>query len=110
MRDSALAQLVKLQDLDNMIRDAGGLEAELGFKVQNVEKIRGAREKLAGEIPPRWLKLYERLRERYGRAVVPVEDRMCMGCFNTMPTGALPPDSPHQDPQLCESCGRMLYW
>ncbi len=110
MKDSVLAQLVKLQDLDNMIRDAGGLEAELGFKVQNVEKIRVARENLAADIPPRWLKLYERLRERYGRAVVPVDDRMCMGCFNAMPTGALPPNPNQADPQLCESCGRMLYW
>ena len=69
MKDSALAQLVKLQDLDNMIGDAGGLEAALGFKVQNLEKLRAVREKLASEIPPRWVKLYERLSDRYGRAV-----------------------------------------
>ena len=121
----ALARLVKLQDMDNMIRDAAaGTEKTLGFAVGGLPVLQAAREKLCADIPRRWLGLYERLQARYGRAVVPVEDRICLGCFVTLPTGASAwfTDSPDpsgtrrasedepQLPQLCESCGRILYW
>ena len=36
-----------------------------------------------------------------------IRDRVCQGCFITLPTAALPgPDAP----MMCESCGRVLCW
>ena len=112
MKDDALGRLVKLQDMDNMIRDASehGSEVRLGFDVGGLAVLKVAREKLLKDIPPRWVGLYERLHARYGRAVVPVEDRICLGCFVTLPTGALPQEAGGTEPMLCESCGRILYW
>ncbi len=107
----ALSRLVKLQDMDNMIRDAAdhGAEKSLGFAIDGVSVLRVARDKLSREIPQKWLALYERLQNRYGRAVVPVEDRICLGCFVTLPTAATPPGN-EAEPKLCENCGRILYW
>ena len=104
-----LSRLVKLQDMDNMIRDATavGGEASLGFRMQGLAVLQAAREKLSSEIPPRWLALYERLRGHMGRAVVPVGNRMCLGCFGSLPTSATPPGG---EPTMCEHCGRILYW
>ncbi len=107
-----LAHLVKLQDMDNMIRDASehGTEKTLGFEVGGLPLLMAAREKLRQEIPKRWLGLYERLAGRYGRAVVPVEDRICLGCFMSLPTAASTKPGDDAEPTLCEGCGRILYW
>lgn len=110
---SALSSLVKLQEIDSLIRDAeehGKKETSLGFTMENRSALEAARDRVRAEIPRRWLNLYERLQNRFGRAVVPVEDRICLGCFMTLPTSALPADLEEDDPSLCEHCGRILYW
>jgi len=107
--------LVALQDLDLLIREAhdpeaSGEEMNLGFSLKNLETLQTARAKLAEQIGPRWLSLYERVSKRYGRAVVPVEARVCLGCFVTLPTSAAPRRLEDSELQLCENCGRILYW
>ena len=82
----------------------------MGFDVRGLNLLVAARDKLRGEIPRKWLVLYERLASHYGRAVVPVEDRICLGCFMTLPTSATPLSAENDDPSLCENCGRILYW
>ncbi len=110
-----LRLLVALQDLDLMIREAHDPEASseeenLGFSLKNLETLQTTRGKLAEQIGPRWLNLYERVSKRYGRAVVPVEDRVCLGCFVTLPTSTAPKKLEDSDLQICENCGRILYW
>jgi predicted nucleic acid-binding Zn-ribbon protein len=110
-----LRLLVALQDLDLMIREAhdpeaSGEEENLGFSLKNLETLQTARSKLAEQIGPRWLNLYERVCKRYGRAVVPVQGRVCLGCFVTLPTSMAPKRLEDSDVQLCENCGRILYW
>ncbi len=107
--------LVALQDLDLMIREthdpeAMGEEENLGFSLKNLETLQTARAKLAEQIGPRWLNQYERLSRRYGRAVVPVEARVCLGCFMTLPTSAVPRRLEDSEIEICENCGRILYW
>jgi predicted nucleic acid-binding Zn-ribbon protein len=110
-----LRLLVTLQDLDLMIRESHdpeskGEEEDLGFELKNVETLQTARGKLAEQIGLRWLNLYERVAKRYGRAVVPVEGRVCLGCFVTLPTSIVPKTLEDSEITICENCGRILYW
>lgn len=106
--------LVALQDLDQMIREAEDptnrekLE-KMGFPVTGVQELRNARAKLEEKLPRAMLTRYERLSDRMGRAVVPVVEGVCTGCFTNVPavfTSAVNRDKVIQ----CETCGRILFW
>jgi predicted nucleic acid-binding Zn-ribbon protein len=105
---------VSLQDLDALIREAEDVvrcaELEkLGFPITDVTPLLGAREKLAARIEPRYLRSYERLRAKYGRSVVPVENRTCLGCFQSVPPSFFSEVTAGQPVKVCENCGRILY-
>jgi predicted nucleic acid-binding Zn-ribbon protein len=102
--------LVALQDLDLMIRESKQEEENFGFRIQNLEKLIAARQHLADQIEVKWLRIYERVSKKYGRAVVPVEAGVCLGCFMGLPTSAQAHPKPGDDVRLCENCGRILYW
>jgi hypothetical protein len=74
-----------------------------------VKPLFGVREKLAARIEPRWLRVYERLRAKYGRSVVPVENRTCLGCFQSVPPSFFSEVTADQPVKVCENCGRILY-
>ncbi len=106
--------LVTLQDLDTLIRETqddqrrGELEG-MGFSLDNLEPLHAAREKIAGKIDRRYLRIYERLIAKYGRAVVPVENRICLGCFQGVPPSFFSEITADQPVKVCENCGRILY-
>lgn len=109
-----LRKLVQLQDLDLMIREMSDPERArelqtLGFAMTGIEKLRNARTHLAQSIDRRYLTLYERLAQRHGRAVVPVEERTCLGCFQALPGSFFSEISADQPVKVCENCGRILY-
>jgi len=106
--------LVALQDLDQMIREAEEpanrqkLE-EMGFPVTGLEELRKARGKLEEKLPRAMLTRYEKLSDRMGRAVVPVVDKVCTGCFSNVPSVFT--SSVNRDKVIqCETCGRILFW
>jgi predicted nucleic acid-binding Zn-ribbon protein len=110
-----LRLLVKLQDLDLMIkeaRDSHRLEEEtmLGFKIDSVSRLEEARQNMAKSIDPQLLEMYERLQRRYERAVAPVYRGACLGCFATLPTALGQAIKSHEEVKVCENCGRILYW
>lgn len=111
-----LMLLIALQDVDEMLteaRDPEKLSAlkKLGFKVQNIDALVNSRKKLADQLDKRTLTLYERVRSRYGRAVVPVEGQICLGCFMNLPTRNIGAEMERQARvEICENCGRILYW
>jgi predicted nucleic acid-binding Zn-ribbon protein len=111
-----LLLLVALQDIDEMIREAADKERSsqmegMGFKVQDVESLKASRTELVGKIEPRLLGLYERVAKRFGRAVVPVQGHICLGCFMSLPTQHIGIDKDGDDRiETCENCGRILYW
>jgi predicted nucleic acid-binding Zn-ribbon protein len=112
---TTLESIVLLADLDAMIREAQNAESrirlrKLGFDLEGLPRLLAARARLAGTIDPRWTFPYERTRQRYGRAVAAVRERVCSGCFVTLPTTVRPREGDAPVPQLCESCGRILYW
>lgn len=116
MMESKLMVLIALQDIDEMIQEAEDPERasaleDLGFKAQNVDALTNSRRHLADQLDKRTLNLYERVKARYGRAVVPVEGQICLGCFMALPTKSVGVARRKQDQvETCENCGRILYW
>ena len=106
--------LVALQDLEEMLAEAEDpsqreqLE-EMGFPVTGLEELQASLEKLEGRISRAELTRYRRLHQRMGRAIVPVIDGTCTGCFTNVPS--IFTSSVNLGKVInCETCGRMLYW
>jgi hypothetical protein len=106
------SDVVSLHDLDLLLEEArdGGTRQRilsLGFRLPGVAVLERARARLQARLDARLAHAYERAQRRYGRGVVAVRDRVCQGCFITLPTCAVAsPDSL----AICESCGRILFW
>jgi len=108
-----LAELIQLQDIDVLLREVRDPEMalheeRLGFPVDNVETLERARRKLAARIDERLLQTYERMSRRFTRVVVPVEGKVCLGCFMGLPTANRRNPEPRTI-ENCENCGRILY-
>ena len=104
-----LEMLVALQDIDLMIEEADEVE-KLGFNITGCSELKAAREDLASRISKPLLARYERLRAKLKRAIVPVKNDICLGCFLRQPTSI--GVKGREDDQIftCENCGRILYW
>jgi predicted nucleic acid-binding Zn-ribbon protein len=109
-----LELLIKLHDLDLLLKEYRNPETvkkykKLGFKFMepSVEVVR-ARQELCQHIDPKLLAAYERIMKRYGdRALVPVVNEFCGGCYSKLPAELVT----HQSELLtCPNCGRFLYW
>ncbi len=110
-----LQKLSHLQDLEMMIHeaeDANSKEREegMGFRMMGLEKLHSARDKRRMQIDQRDLRLFDRIVKRHLRAIVPVEDRICLGCYMALPTSVNPPSGAQDRLLTCENCGRILYW
>ena len=106
-----LEMLVALQDLDLMKAELKEVE-QLGFemKSESSETLEKARSEMVEKIGKPLLGKYERLRNRYRRAIVPVKEDTCLGCFMKLPTYLITHMQRDQQVISCESCGRILYW
>lgn len=107
--------LVALQDLELMIREAQDpsskeKEEALGFMVDGLVELEKARVAVLKKIPARDLRTYERIRGKFERVIVPVRSRICLGCFQALPTKATRAVSEDGPLPTCENCGRILYW
>jgi predicted nucleic acid-binding Zn-ribbon protein len=105
--------VLELHDLDLLraeLAERGGLArlSRMGFTVDAPHALERARTRLLESVDHRWLHHYERARLRYGRGVVAVRDRVCLGCFVTLPTSTNP--GAGDSLTVCESCGRVLVW
>lgn len=104
-----LELLVALQDLDVMITDIDEVK-QIGFEVEGRVKLEEARSELAKKLSKPLFYNYENLRKRYKRAIVPVKDDVCLGCFMRIPTSLMTRGRSDQEVINCEGCGRILYW
>jgi predicted nucleic acid-binding Zn-ribbon protein len=109
MDEKQLRFLVALQDIDNMLQESE-TEEELGFKTEGPDKLLAMREEVAEKIDMQMRRIYERLHEKYRRAVVPVKDDICLGCFVKLPTSLTGRGKENILIFRCENCGRILYW
>jgi predicted nucleic acid-binding Zn-ribbon protein len=108
--DESLQKLAILQDIDLMIRDRKK-EEDLGFSTEGIEQLEEARRELAAEIDARSLRLYERLSQRYDRAIVPVVAHRCLGCSISVPTSKRVTGEDRKSSLMtCENCGRILFF
>ena len=113
--NDVLQNLVSLQDLDEMISEAEDTDIlhqqeELGFEIKGLEKLKAARQELMDKVPPDVLTHYKKIIKRYGRAIAPVRESICLGCFITIPTALSSKEIGNQVLRNCENCGRFLYW
>jgi len=113
--DDVLQKLVMLQDLDYMIvevnnEDMKKVQKKMGLKIKGDEKLHDAKKALEKGIPPQVLSKYHKLMERFGRAVAPVVDNKCMGCYVTLPKRLCIREMGNRELRNCERCGRFLYW
>lgn len=112
-----LTILLEIQDLRGQARElrsepqAERVEQE-HFELDVTEAVVKLEEKL-GELEEQ---LEERVRRRYrriassvDRAVVPVLDGVCYGCFTAIPTATAGEEDPNESLQSCENCGRFIY-
>jgi predicted nucleic acid-binding Zn-ribbon protein len=111
---TALANLVRLGDLDLLSAELTSADARarlrrLGLDVPEPARLAAPRERLVSAIERRWMVAYERARQRYGRGIAAVRERVCLGCFVTLPTASTPRPGVDEMPGLCASCGRILY-
>lgn len=109
-----LEALVRLQDLDWMLREArdpehSTHEARLGFDLGNVRGVERARAELASQIDTRLLQTYERMSRRFTRVVVAVNRSVCQGCKMSLPTSSVNRNAQEANIENCENCGRILY-
>lgn len=104
-------RLMDLHNLDQLIQDAENqsaaeFEKKLGFQLDGLSKLKDKREQVAKEIDPDTLSLYNKLRRKYRRPVVPITDNICLGCFIRQPTSG---STDHESLRNCENCKRFLY-
>src|SRR5262245_38376624 len=77
------------------------------FGARGIAAVQRARARRVASLDRRWVTFYERARQRYGRGMAAVRERVCLGCYLTLPTRAQPAPGL---PMICEGCGRLLYW
>jgi predicted nucleic acid-binding Zn-ribbon protein len=99
-----------LFDLDNLIADMDEpAYKKIGFKIEEEASVTliETRNEILKKIPRELAETYERLKKRYPRAIAPVENGFCFGCFQKLPTEM----TTKRDEILnCPNCGRILYW
>ena len=110
--NSQLETLIMLQDLDLMIREMSDQTtatqmSRIGFEVDAVDNLHDARHDLSRKIDPDLLATYSRLMEKHQRAVVPVRNNVCLGCFLKQPTKYNASD---EKLRWCNHCNRFLYF
>ncbi|MBI4410642.1 MAG: hypothetical protein HY561_13090 [Gemmatimonadetes bacterium] len=109
--------LLQIQDLKTQRRELAETERErqveeLEFHVNVEEAVQELDHKIAemeAQLTPAIRNRYARIASGRGRAVVPVIQGICYGCFVSIPT-ALATDSARNDQiRHCDHCGRFLY-
>jgi predicted nucleic acid-binding Zn-ribbon protein len=110
MEKNQLERLVLFQDINLMLMEAESEEKGMGFNTDGREKLKLAREELAKTIQTRFIRVYDRLKTRYKRPIVPVQNETCLGCFAKLPTSVIGKWRDNKEVNTCEHCGRILFW
>jgi predicted nucleic acid-binding Zn-ribbon protein len=109
--------LLQIQDLkaqrQELSESEGGRameEQEFHIDIDDaVAQLRARIEELEQELPPPVRSRLARFAKTGGRAVVPVLNGICYGCFTSVPTASMADLGRNDDVNYCEGCGRFLY-
>jgi uncharacterized protein len=112
-----LELLLQIQDLKSQRRELAEFEGgrqveEQEFNVDvdlAITQLDQRIDELKQELPPQIRSRLERFARTSGRAVVPVINDTCYGCFTAVATGAMSGLGRNDEVNYCESCGRFLY-
>lgn len=122
------AVLAKLDELDRLARDlesekARLAEEEVSFNRkkgevdeivasldEKLEKAQADRARLASEVDPDHLSIYDRVLERWGNTgIAVVRDSVCQGCYMKVNNQEINLLMSSQELVRCRSCSRLLY-
>lgn len=112
-----LRLLMELQDLRSQQRE---LASEVGARKVEEEhfhidldearvQLQRKIEELEDTLEPRVRSRYDRIVPSLERAVVPVINGVCYGCFVSIPTATAGDRESHHELQSCQNCGRFIY-
>jgi predicted nucleic acid-binding Zn-ribbon protein len=109
--------LLQIQDLKAQHRELSAAEGEREVEEQEFQvNIEGALKQLEDKILELENELDDPVRARYhrisvgrGRAVVPVINGLCYGCFVAIPTALASEIIENDELRHCDHCGRFLY-
>lgn len=108
--------LLQLQDLKSQRRElaAGSDEGRVEEQEFHVDLQRAIGEldtkiqEIEAELPENLRRRYKQIEGR-GRAVVPVINGTCYGCFMSIPTAVVNDIQRNDAIRACDHCGRILY-
>jgi len=109
--------LLQIQDLKAQRSDLVEVEGERRveqeeFQINVDEAVERLDQKIAeleDELDPPVRSRYRRLTAGQGRAVVPVINGICYGCFVSIPTALAGDLRRHDEIRHCDHCGRFIY-
>jgi uncharacterized protein len=110
--------LLQIQDLNSQRRELVNNEPGRELEVQEfhinvdeaIEQLDLRIEELRQELPEAMRARLSRFaRATGGRAVVPVINGICYGCFSALPTASMNDLQRNDRVNHCEHCGRFLY-
>jgi predicted nucleic acid-binding Zn-ribbon protein len=101
-----VTDLMTVQELDAQLEKLGALSRpEHELAAAEALPLRAERARLAKGLGAQLLERYDRLRQRYPRAVVETRRGVCLGCHTKRPTSMA---SRAAGFDTCERCGRIL--
>jgi uncharacterized protein len=86
------------------------VEGKLAEVRAKAAEERVARDALAAQVKPEFLKKYSSIRLRRGLAVVPVVKGVCQGCHMTIPPQLFNLLQRGTSIETCPTCARIIYW
>lgn len=109
--------LLELQDLKAQRREMEEVAEESSLEIEKkvfqvepeeaIEQLQEKIEEMEATLQPDVLKRYQLVSSRRSRAVVPVLNGVCYGCFMAMPTAI---DRHNDEIRWCEHCGSFVYY
>jgi predicted nucleic acid-binding Zn-ribbon protein len=109
--------LLELQDLKAQKREMEEVAEETSLEIekkvfqvkpkQAVEHLQEKIEEMEAALEPEVMKRYQLVSGRRARAVVPVLNGVCYGCFMSMPTAMV---RTNDEIRWCEHCGSFVYF
>jgi predicted nucleic acid-binding Zn-ribbon protein len=112
-----LELLLQIQDLKAQrreLRESGGgravEEQEFNIDIDDaIAQLDTRIDELKEDLPAQVRSRLERFATTGGRAVVPVINGICYGCFTAVATASMAELGRNDNINYCESCGRFLY-
>lgn len=109
--------LLQIQDLKSQRRELRENEGNRAMEEQEfhidvdeaIRQLEARIEELTQELPPQVRGRVDRFSRGGGRAVVPLINGICYGCFTAVSTGAVAGLRRNDMLNYCENCGRFLY-